>query len=54
MNTPLFLLRAIQLGLGLRDLDLLSIGMVNDLFVEQSNDDTSYQRVATQEEFDRF
>ena len=30
MTTPLFLLRCVQLGLSIRDLDLLTIGMVND------------------------
>ena len=54
MTTPLFLLRAVQLGLSLGDLDLLSIGLVNDLFIEQANDDVPYQAIATQEDFDRF
>lgn len=31
MTTPLFLLRCVQLGLSIRDLDLLTIGMVNDM-----------------------
>ena len=54
MNTPLFILRAVQLGLSMADLDLLSIGLVNDLFVENSNDGYPYQQIATQEDFDRF
>lgn len=54
MNTPLFILRAVQLGLSMADLDLLSIGLVNDLFVENSNDEYPYQQIATQEDFDRF
>lgn len=54
MTTPLFILRAIQLGLSVKDLDLLSIGLVNDLFIENTNDDYPYQQVATQEDFDRF
>ena len=33
MTTPLFLLRCLQVGLSLRDLDLLTVGMVNDIFV---------------------
>ena len=41
MNTPLFLLRCVQIGLSLRELDLLTIGMVNDLFIERGNDDYS-------------
>ena len=38
MTTPLFLLRCVQLGLSIRDLDLLTIGMVNDMYVESRND----------------
>ena len=38
MTTPLFLLRCVQLGISIRDLDLLTIGMVNDMYVESGND----------------
>ena len=54
MTTPLFLLRCLQVGLSLRDLDLLTVGMVNDIFAEQLNDDCKYATLATQEDFDRF
>jgi hypothetical protein len=54
MTTPLFLLRCIQLGLSIRDLDLLTIGMVNDMFAESRNDDANYAALATQEDFDKF
>ena len=54
MTTPLFLLRCLQIGLSLRDLDLLTVGMVNDIFVENMNDDYEYKDVATQEDFDKF
>lgn len=54
MTTPLFLLRCIQLGLSLSELDLLTIGMVNDMYAESSNDDYKYQEIATQEDFDAF
>ena len=54
MTTPLFLLRCVQLGISIRDLDLLTIRMVNDMFVESSNDDYKYAELATQEDFDRF
>ena len=37
MTTPLFLLRGVQLGISIRD--LLTIGMVNDMFVESRNDE---------------
>lgn len=57
MTTPLFLLRCVQLGLSIRDLDLLTIGMVNDMFIESRNDevaDEAYAVQATQADFDRF
>lgn len=54
MTTPLFLLRCLQVGLSLRDLDLLTVGMVNDIFVENMNDDYEYKEVAGQDDFDRF
>ena len=54
MTTPLFLLRCVQLGLSIRDLDLLTIGMVSDMFTESSNDSVEYPTVATQSDMDRF
>ena len=54
MTTPLFLLRCVQLGLSIRDLDLLTIGMVNDMYIESRNDEYKYAVVATQEDFDKF
>ena len=54
MTTPLFLLRCVQLGLSIRDLDLLTIGMVNDMYAESRNDDAKYANLATQEDFDKF
>ena len=57
MTTPLFLLRCVQLGISIRDLDLLTIGMVNDMYVESGNDqdaDKNYNVVATQADFDAF
>ena len=55
MTTPLFLLRCVQLGISIRDLDLLTIGMVNDMFVESRNAEyKGWKQVATQEDFDRF
>ena len=57
MTTPLFLLRCVQLGISIRDLDLLTIGMVNDMYMKSGNDqdaDKNYNVVATQADFDRF
>ena len=47
MTTPLFLLRCVQLGISIRDLDLLSIGLVNDMYAESSNDDYKYRPSGT-------
>lgn len=33
MTTALFMLRCVQLGISIRDLDLLTIGVVNDMLV---------------------
>lgn len=54
MTTPLFLLRCVQLGLSIRDLDLLTIGLVNDMFAESRNDGYKYQEIASQADYDRF
>ena len=34
MTTPLFLLRCVQIGLSIYELDLLTIGTVNDMYSE--------------------
>lgn len=55
MTTPLFLLRCVQLGISIRDLDLLTIGMVNDMYAGSSNDEyKGYTQIATQMDFDAF
>ena len=54
MTTPLFLLRCVQIGLSIRYLDLLTIGMVNDMYAESRNDDYNYKEIASQDDFDRF
>lgn len=54
MNTALYLLRAVQIGLHLADLDALEVGTVMDMIVEAGNDRCEYRYVATQEDFDKF
>lgn len=54
MTTPLFMLRCLQVGLSLDDLDKLDIGLVSDMFVEMSNDHEKWDIQATQEDFDKF
>ena len=54
MTTPLFLLRCKQLGLSMQELELLTIGLIDDMFIEKENDDFDYQSLATQEDFNLF
>lgn len=55
MTTPLFLLRCVQLGISIRDLDLLTTGMVNDMYAESGDDEyKGYSQMATQKDFDAF
>lgn len=58
MTTPLFLLRCMEVGISVSDLDLLTVGLVLDIWTEKTNDgvtyNLTYNRVATQEDFDKF
>ena len=54
MTTPLFLLRCLQVGLNLDDLDKIEIGLVNDMFIEMANDHEEWPQKATQEDMDKF
>lgn len=36
------------------DLEALTLGMVNDMFIEKGNDSYDWKYVATQDDFDRF
>ena len=54
MTTALYLLRCVQMGVNLSDLEFLEIGMIFDMAVEESNDSFTYQELATQDDFDNF
>ncbi len=57
MTTPLLLLRCVQLGIHISELELLTIGTVNDMYTEMDNDQHSeeyYSTLASQEDMDRF
>lgn len=54
MTTALFLLRCVELGLSMEDLNVLTYGMVLDMFSERSNDNYDYPVRATQRDFDTF
>lgn len=54
MTTALFLLRCTEIGISIGELDLLTIGMVLDMWTEKANDSVKYDKLASQAEFDRF
>ena len=54
ITTPLFLLRCVQLGISIRDLERIFIGLINDMYAENRNDDCKYAEIATQEDYDAF
>ena len=53
-NTAVLLLRIIEAGIPLCCLDFLEVGDILDILIERSNDGESYDRIATQEDMDRF
>ena len=57
MTTALFLLRCVEVGISIVDLDYLTIGLVLDVWTEKGNDDywaESPVYVAQQSDIDRF
>lgn len=54
MTKALVLLRCVEIGINISELDLLTIGMVLDIWTEKSNDEVKYSKVAEQAEFDKF
>ena len=53
MTTALFMLRCVQLGLSIADLDLLTIGLVNEMFNESGRDGIEWREEASQSDMDR-
>lgn len=56
MTTPLLLLRAVQLGVQIGEMDLLTIGPINDMYAEMQNDENqgTYSTLASQDDMDAF
>lgn len=54
MTTALYLLRCVQLGISIPELDFLEYGEVLDMMTESANDSFNYRQVANQSDFDRF
>ena len=42
MTTPLFLLRSVEIGISISDLDLLTVGLVIDMWTEKANDSVKF------------
>lgn len=53
-TSALFLLRSVELGLSMEDLNHITFGMVMDMYNERSNDSLEYKEIATQEDMDNF
>jgi len=43
-----------EVGISIPDLDLLTIGLVLDIWTEKGNDNTTYVQLASQSDFDSF
>ena len=54
MTTALFLLRCMEIGVSIADMDLLTIGMLIDIFHEKGLDGEKPTYMAGQAQFDRF
>lgn len=46
MTTALFLLRCVEIGISISELDLLTIGMALDMWTEKTNAGVKYSKVA--------
>lgn len=54
MTTALFMLRSVQLGLSISDLDLVTMGTVYDMINESNRDSIEWREQATQADMDRI
>lgn len=53
-NTALYLKNALAIGLSVKDLEYLTVGMVFDLVTERLNDSYEYAYLATQDDFNKM
>ena len=54
LTTALFMLRSVQLGLSISDLDLVTMGTVYDMITESSRDSMEWREEASQADMDRI
>ena len=48
------MLRCVQCGISISDLDYITMGMAYDIITEKGNDDYKYPFIATQADIDRL
>ena len=53
-TSALFLLRCVQLGLSMEDLESLDVGMIYDMMNESANDECEYDYLATKDDIKNF
>lgn len=54
MTTALYALRAKQAGFSFDELNLMSLGFMNEILTESSNDSYDYPQKATQDDINNF
>jgi hypothetical protein len=54
ITKPLLLLRAMQLGVHISEMDLLTIGEINDMYTEMQRDEEPHDQLACQDDFDQL
>lgn len=54
MSVALYALRCVQLGIGLGDLEHLTVGLVFDMLTESKNDDYNWPVIMPQSFYDNF
>lgn len=48
------ILRSLEAGIHIAELDYLELGDIYDILIEHGNDGEKYDRLATQEDMDKF
>ena len=48
------MLRCVQCGISISDLELITVGMAMDMFIEKKNDEYEYPLIATDADIDNL
>lgn len=48
------MLRALQIGISVKDMDELSIGLITDMIIEHGNDSCEYDTIGTNDDMKRI